>query len=291
MKHAILILAHKDFDQLRHLIEYFIKDCFVYVHIDKKAVITSEELHSIGSMPQVRAVYQKFDIHWGGFSMLQAELWLVEKAYNDLHHDYYHLISGQDYPIKTFHYFEDFFEKQKGISFIEYQPLPVNDWSQNEQWRYRYILPFDRIYTHTTSHAKVIKWWKHQVKNNFVRILPSHFTHLYKGSQWFSLTRQAVDVLLAFTQNNPNFLRCFKNTYAPEETYVTTILANLLPKASQKNDNLRFIIWRSENGSYPAILGVEHSDALQQSPSLFARKMSIPFSAPLIRKIDAIIYE
>ena len=54
MKHAILILAHKDFDQVRHLIEYFVRDCYVYVHIDKKAAITPEELHSIDSMPQVR---------------------------------------------------------------------------------------------------------------------------------------------------------------------------------------------------------------------------------------------
>ena len=34
MKHAILIMAHKHFDHLKHLIEYFSRDCFVFVHIE-----------------------------------------------------------------------------------------------------------------------------------------------------------------------------------------------------------------------------------------------------------------
>lgn len=35
MKHAIIILAHKDLENLPHLIEYFQHDCYIYIHIDK----------------------------------------------------------------------------------------------------------------------------------------------------------------------------------------------------------------------------------------------------------------
>ena len=43
MKHAVMIMAHKNFEFLRHLIEYFSRDCYVFVHIDKKSSITREE--------------------------------------------------------------------------------------------------------------------------------------------------------------------------------------------------------------------------------------------------------
>lgn len=42
MKHAILIMAHKHFDHLKHLIEYFNRDCFVFVHVDKRSLFNGE---------------------------------------------------------------------------------------------------------------------------------------------------------------------------------------------------------------------------------------------------------
>lgn len=36
MKHAILILAHKNVPQLCRLVKYFDRDCEVFIHIDKK---------------------------------------------------------------------------------------------------------------------------------------------------------------------------------------------------------------------------------------------------------------
>jgi hypothetical protein len=31
-------MAHKHFDHLKHLIEYFSRDCFVFVHVDKRSL-------------------------------------------------------------------------------------------------------------------------------------------------------------------------------------------------------------------------------------------------------------
>lgn len=42
MRHAILILAHKNVDQLCRLVRYFDHDCDVYIHIDKKQPIATE---------------------------------------------------------------------------------------------------------------------------------------------------------------------------------------------------------------------------------------------------------
>ena len=35
-------MAHKHFDHLKHLIEYFNRDCFVFVHVDKRSLFKRE---------------------------------------------------------------------------------------------------------------------------------------------------------------------------------------------------------------------------------------------------------
>lgn len=35
-------MAHKHFDHLKHLIEYFSRDCFVFVHVDKRSLFNGE---------------------------------------------------------------------------------------------------------------------------------------------------------------------------------------------------------------------------------------------------------
>lgn len=43
MRHAILILAHKNLEQLCRLVEYFKYDCDVFIHIDRKQTIKPDE--------------------------------------------------------------------------------------------------------------------------------------------------------------------------------------------------------------------------------------------------------
>lgn len=43
VKHGILILFHKDFMQLRNIINYFDNNFYIYIHIDKKYKITKEK--------------------------------------------------------------------------------------------------------------------------------------------------------------------------------------------------------------------------------------------------------
>ena len=59
-------------------------------------------------MPQVAGVYRKYSVHWGGFSILRCELFLLKEAINNCDAEYFHLISGQDYPIKPLSSFLDF---------------------------------------------------------------------------------------------------------------------------------------------------------------------------------------
>lgn len=66
MKHAILILAHKNVDQLCRLARYFDHNCEIYIHIDKKQSIGIDDENRLRAYPQVKLVSRDYDVNWGG---------------------------------------------------------------------------------------------------------------------------------------------------------------------------------------------------------------------------------
>ena len=289
MKHAILILAHKDFDQVRHLIDYFKRDCYVYVHIDRKAAITEDELRLIDSMPQVRAVYRKYKVHWGGFSILKTELFLLRQVLKDGDCDYVHLISGQDYPIKPLDEFLSFFEKNKGKEYIRFANIPNPKWDNYSFARFQYYYPYDFINKNSADAIniarRIIQWER---KLGIKRRIPDHFEHLYGSSQWFSITKEAAIVIVNYTKRHPAFYNRARWTFASEEYYIATVLVNLMSHEKIIATDLRFIRWKNENGNCPANLGPEHFHCLAEMQQfLFARKIDYKgSSSSLIPLID-----
>ena len=94
MKHGVLIIWHKNFKQLKELILSFNDSFHIYVHIDRKALLTQKELSWLDSCPIVKGVYRKYKVTWGTFSLLKAELFLMEKAIADPEITYLHMISS-----------------------------------------------------------------------------------------------------------------------------------------------------------------------------------------------------
>lgn len=93
---------------------YFEKDCDVFIHIDKKQPVTREEEEKLRSYKQVKAVSREYDVNWGGTSVLESEMHLLRMAVQRSDADYFHLISGQDYPTRPLDYFLEFFNRNAG---------------------------------------------------------------------------------------------------------------------------------------------------------------------------------
>lgn len=288
MKHAILIMAHKNYSFLHHLIEYFERDCYVFVHIDKKSDITKEEIACLREMPQVAGVYQKYSVHWGGFSILKCELFMLKDALKKCDADYFHLISGQDYPIKPLSYFLTYFEENNGTNYLTYSHLPNPRWEQNTYERFQYFYLFDYFSRRDMAIHYSNKIMEFQKRYHLKRRIPDYFDHLYGGSQWFSITRKSVDTFLNFTKRKPSFYNKLRFTFAPEETYFTTLGVNLLLKEKVKveNKNCRFIRWKNENGNYPANLSLEHFHFFAEEDALFARKFDGEIGEKAVEAID-----
>lgn len=100
-KDAYLILAHRNdylFNTLIELLDNENND--IYIHMDKKTKNINEEL--LKNKVKKSNIYfvNRIKCNWGGFSLVKAELNLLEEATKN-NYRYYHLLSGQDLPIKS----------------------------------------------------------------------------------------------------------------------------------------------------------------------------------------------
>ena len=95
MKHAIMIMAHKDVEQLCRLVEYCSRDCDAFIHFDRKHNLTEQDMDCLKQYPWVRQVVQTHDVYWGGTSVLDCEMSLIRMAYENSDAGYFHLRKGK----------------------------------------------------------------------------------------------------------------------------------------------------------------------------------------------------
>ena len=136
-KHAYLILCHKCDDTLQYLLKSIDdKRNDIYLHVDRKA--KKFDFDKIKSSVVESKVYftQRINVSWGGFSITEAELILLESALKNQTYEYYHFLSGNDMCIKSQDYIHKFFNENKGKIFLTFCG---NDWNRNAQSRVKYF--------------------------------------------------------------------------------------------------------------------------------------------------------
>ena len=196
MKHAILIMAHKNVEHLFRIIEYFEQECDIFLHIDQKLNIVPNDLQQLIRYKQVKVISQAYNVNWGGTSILDCEIFLLRTALAQSDADYFHLISGQDYPLRPLSRFLEFFEQHAGKEFIQYIHLPHPKWENNTFRRLQYFYPYDYAQGKGNPRRWVMEQVRLQHAKGLKRPIPDEFEHLYGSSQWFSITRKAVITLL-----------------------------------------------------------------------------------------------
>ena len=273
-------------EQLCHLVEYFTRDCYVFIHLDKKFKENKEERERLEAFPQVVRVYQKFDVNWGGFSMLRCQIFMMREVLKRCDAEYVHLISSQDYPTMSLGEFLVFFERYKDKDCLQYVHLPHMNWERNTFHRLQYYYPYDWFSTRYKAWGKMHRILRFQRKHDIKRSLPKQFDHLYGCSQWFSITRKSTQLIVDYTRRHPMLYWRMWMTFAPEEMYTATVLVNLKKGKDILFTNFRFIRMKHENGNCPANLDVHHLRYLLERPCVFARKMEMPISHEMMEVLD-----
>lgn len=288
MKHAILLLWHKDIGQLEELIARLNTNFAFYIHLDKKSRLGKEEIRRLKQCKGVAGVYRKFKTNWGGFNILKAELFLLKIILKNESVEYIHSMSAQDYPIKNVRQIEAFFEQNAGNEFISVMKLPDDRWENSTYTRFRYYRPYDCFDFRDRKGQRIInKVVDFQVRHGIKRRIPDQYDQLYGGSNWFSLTRSCAAYVMQHYKRS--FYRRLKYTFAPEETFFPTVIMNSPFAEKVINDNLRFIVWKKQHSSFPAILDHTNWADLMTSSALFARKFDSVISSQLKSYLDAYV--
>lgn len=270
MKQAILITAYKDFNQLKRLILEFDHRFNIYIHIDKKSPLQKDLIKELLKISTVQYVAQDFKVNWGGLNHLKAYLKLCKIALQNKENAVFHLITGQDFPIKSNKEFDKYL--QSDINHLSAFTMPNAGWKNGGMDRielYNFYDVFDA--KKSSKWLYIIK--RLQLRLKFKRSTPNSLGQLYGGNTYWSLRREAVQYVVTYSFHNPKILKRFKYTLCAEEIFFQTILMNSKFKEAIVHDDLRFMDWASGRGGYPAILDESDFEKITQSGKLFARKL------------------
>jgi hypothetical protein len=274
MKQAIIITAYKDFEQLIDLIKIFDEDFNIYIHIDKKSKLNQTIIKEISEISNVRYLTRRYRVNWGGLNHLKAILLLSEKALLDSENQLFHLITGQDFPIKNKNYFKNLLDNSKQIpNYLEFFKMPATFWKNGGMDRLEQYNFYDLFNVKSPLGKKCILFIKNiQHKFNLKRNM-NHSKQFYGGSTYWTLNKDVLKYVIDFTNQNHLFFKRFRFTFCAEEIYFQTIIMNSEFANCIINDNLRFIDWKTGRGGSPAFLDENDYEQLLASDKLFARKI------------------
>jgi hypothetical protein len=271
MPQAILITAYKNQNQLIALINQFpINDFNVYVHLDRKSDIHVENLREKLSQNNNVKIFSRYKVNWGSRSHLKAILFLAEQALSEVNNTFFHLITGQDKLVKSADELKNQLDTSKDylqhITYpVSYLPKGATDW-------FEYYNFYDLL--DAKKHLKYIRLIRNlQIKFGIKRSFDNPFEQKYYGSTYWSLTRETLQYVVDYTNNQPAFLKRLKHTFCAEEIYFPTVVLNSPRAGNVVNDNLRFIKWEAngKTGS-PKVLDDSDWPEIIASGKLFARK-------------------
>lgn len=286
MKHAILITAYKNLSSIQNIIDFFDADKFnFYIHIDKKSKLDGEIL-----MKSYKNVFvsSKYVVNWGGTNHLKAILELCIEALKDSQNQIFHLITAEDYPIKPE---KCFMKLETDKIYLEYMEIPSILWSGNGGMdRIDYFNFFDTFNAKKKlglliikGILKIQKFLKLKRPKNILKN-----QKLYGGSTYWTISREGIEYVLNFTQNNPSFFNRFLYTFCAEEFYFQTLLLNSPLSEKIVNDNLRYIIWDYSQVVNPQFIKVENVEKIVKSDKFFTRKIN---SSEVISLINSKVEE
>ena len=281
-----MILAHNNIEQLKKLVQCLDDvDHEFYIHIDKKSKIDITENDFCLHHSKMH-IFSNFKVYWGDFSMVEVDLFLFKIAAKR-NFDYYHLLSGQDLPIKPIHEIKKFYEDNNGKEFIDVSLDSSKTRQVKRRAKYYY---FFQKYRKSSN-----KLFSHIV-NNIVKLLVLiqillHIDRLkklkfdiYAGSQWVSISNTFVHYLLS----KSNFIRrIFKYTNCCDELLFQSLALNSdfkdkLYFENNKPCNKREIIWEKSNTASPHTWTIQDLNYLQNSSALFARKFNKNIDSEII---------
>lgn len=292
MKIAYLVLAHDKPAHLERLLKALCdKDCRAFVHLDAKS---DRDLFTIPSGTNAVFTNTRIPVFWGEYSMVEAIYVMLDQALacEEMQFDYFVLISGSDFPLKSRAEIKRFFERANNAAFLSAGRMPGKTKPLSRLTQFvpdRDMTVLRKFYDLTPP------WLRRCLRRAYARRLDPFVP--YAGSTWWAIPTHAASYLSNFATAQPDILDFFRNTICPDEMVFHTVLCNW-PELGEIRPNLTYADW-SKGGNNPAEISQGHIDRfVSEDPRetgfgmprpreiLFARKFPDD-SAHLTRQLPA----
>ncbi|GAA2005830.1 hypothetical protein JL107_04540 [Nakamurella flavida] len=278
---ACVIAAHTDPAQLHRLIAAL--DPFpVFLHCD---AATAPDVFAAmtADLPARVTVLPRFATPWAAFGVVDAEIAGYRAALAGTSATHIAMMTGADYPLAGSDEIIAFLSDHVGRSVTNFFPLPQPAWGRGgglPRLRYRHK-----------------PWGRRMLRLPIPRRIPAGLVPA-GGAQQKVLARHHVQAVVDAYDARPDLVRFWRTVWAPDESFVPTILHSpgFTPDWADAHlrTNLWFQDWGTGGQKGPSWLTVRHLDALAERrrsnpPTLFARKFSPSRDAAVLDAVDEMV--
>jgi hypothetical protein len=316
MKVAFLVLNHRQPEQLMRLLGTLrsqLPDSPIVVHHDAFLVEIPEAL--IEPFGDVHLLRSGRRIFWGDSSITDVCCWAMAWMRENLEFDWMVLLSAQDYPIKPLAGLTD--DLKSGGADAVFQASPISQLpnaferiTAHQRYLYQYqsarasrpgarshgflprkarslvavlniAQPLFKLYRLPDGMPYRLGWRAR--KTPFGSSWPC-----WKGSQWFALSRHALEYVLTYLDDHPEYVDYYRRTMVPDESMLATVVFNS-PHLQVAKRDVTYTRWTSSQSGHPDIFQSVDLPELMAVPQYFARKFDIYRDARILDALDQLI--
>ena len=318
MRHAVLIMAHKNKEQLIRLIRSLAcKDFDFFVHPDVSWDLSEQDLRDIETCAgNVRLASKRSHGELDQWSLPQITLDLIDDVIgyektSGISYSYFILLSGQDYPIKSKEYILDFLQKQYPRPLIDVDPYRKDNWVATKFMLVRWSHKIEEVHEkmkpgllrklRVAPYVIAEKLEKLFCGIPYQRIVRHGFT-LWGGSQWWILPHGVIDYIVNLRKTDPKLFKEYSGTWTPEETFFQTMTMNSPMAQLVLSDTdifeaggqrcmtyANFITPKKSFRGHPHIITREDFERIMTKKQLFARKFDIEQDKEIFDMIDEVV--
>jgi Core-2/I-Branching enzyme len=319
MKVAFLILNHRGPTQLVRLLTALrsqLPDAPLVVHHD----IFNGELPgaAVRHIDNVHLLTSGKRMIWGDSSITEVCHWSLTWMREHLEFDWLVLLSAQDYPIKPLVGLVD--ELARNDTDVVFRAAPIGQLptaAARRAMRRRYLFQYrpaapdrrrwlpdgvrDALRRSTGSLIDALNIVQPLFK--IYRLpdgLPYRFgwrarntpfdgkRPCWQGSQWFALSRSALEYVLEYLADHPEYVDYYRKTMVPDESMFATIACNS-PNLRAADRATTYTRWSNPGSGHPDIFRLADFPELVAAPQYFARKFDIEKDSRILDMLDDFI--